>query len=53
MVLFLILALIAIILLIVVIFSVAIGGAGMIIIFGDVIVCIAIIVGICYLIARR
>lgn len=53
MILFIILALIAIILVVVVVASVAVGGAGFIIIFGDVIVCVAILVGICVAIARR
>lgn len=53
MILFIVLALIALVLLIVVVTSVAVGGAGFILMFADVIVCIAIIVGICIAIARR
>lgn len=46
MVLFLILALIAIILAIVTVVTVSIGGAAFIILFGDVIVCVFIIIAI-------
>ena len=52
MLLFVILAVMAVVLLFTVITSVAVGGAGFILVFGDVIVCIAIIVGICVAIVR-
>lgn len=51
--LFIILALMLIILLVVVGSVLAIGGAGFILIFGDVIVCAAILAGIMYLLGKR
>ena len=52
MILFMILVIMAIVLLLAVIFGVAIGGAGFILIFGDVIVCIGLIVIILIAIVR-
>lgn len=53
MVLFTILALILLILVVITIVAVAIGGAGFIIIFGDVIVCIVLIALLIKLLAKR
>ena len=51
--LFIILAVILFILLVFVVAGLGAGGAGFIIIFADVIVCMAIIIGIMYLIIKR
>lgn len=53
MILFAILAIIALIVLIVAIALISVGGAGFIVIFGDLIVCVAIIVFIIKLLSKR
>ena len=53
MILALILAIIVVILAVIVIAAVSVGGAAFIVIFGDVIVCIAIIAGIIYWLVKR
>lgn len=53
MILFTILLVTAILLILFVIFAVSIGGAATIIVFGDVIVCIGIIVGIIVLAVKK
>ena len=51
--LFMLLAIILILLLVVVIGAIALGGTAFVLIFGDVIVCAAIIAGIMYLLFKR
>lgn len=53
MILFTILAIIAVLLIVITIAIVSAIGAAGIVVFGDVIVCIALIVGVMYLLIRR